>query len=309
MRVTRRRFLAASALALLPACSGRGNGRTAKALAWGGFGMRDGQFRQPRAIGIHDGEVYVVDRSGRVQVFTPDGAFARKWSTPDYANGTPTSVTFAASGEVVIPDTHYSQILHYTRDGQLVSKWGAYGTGPDQFVYPTDLAIAPDGTYYFAEYGMDAERVHVFDAQHHFLRQWGRLGEATDEFDRAMGIALDEQGTLFVADSANHRIQCFDTQGAFLRQIGSAGTEPGQLKFPFDVCCAPGGTILVAECGNHRISRFRATGEFVASVGIAGRDPGAFNVPRGVAVSTDGFVFVADTDNHRVQKFRLEELS
>jgi DNA-binding beta-propeller fold protein YncE len=307
---SRRRFLI-SAAATLPAaltsCARpSGNTRAAAVHVWGGQDRRDGCFIKPRAIGVHDNEIYVIDTTGRVQVFTLNGDFVRKWSMPESQNGTPTSITFAADGNVIIPDTHYSRIFKYTPDGKELERWGSYGTGQGQFVYPTDLALAPDGTYFFSEYGMDAERVHVFNKEKQFARQWGGFGEEPGKFNRAMGIDIDAAGLVYVADSANHRVQVFDQLGKLLKVVGSAGAGPNQIRFPYDLACAHDGTLLVCEYGNHRISLFR--GESSVAFGGPGRNPGQFNSPRGVTVSPSGVVFVADTENHRIQRFKLEEV-
>lgn len=274
-------------------------------IAWGTQGLRDGDFLRPRAIGVHDSEVYVIDTTGRVQVFDEDGAFQRGWRTPSAENGTPTAIAFAEN-RVIVPDTHYSQILEYGTDGTLLNQWGSYGTGEDEFIYPTGAAIDAKGVQYFSEYGIDAERVHVFSPAREFVRQWGSHGEAPGQFNRAMAIALGRDETLYVADTANHRIQCFTKTGELLRVVGEAGTAPGQLKFPHDLTIAPDGSILVSEYGSHRISRFTADGTFLRTYGSAGRGPGQYNGPRGVAASPNGYVFVADTDNHRIQRFSIE---
>lgn len=302
----RRAFLAAGILAL-SGCGGKRRQR-ANVLTWGRQDARDGDFIKPRAIGVNDGEVYVIDTTGRVQVFTPEGRFLRKWSMPASENGTPTSVTFPSDGAVVIPDTHYSRIIRYTPKGEELERWGAYGVEPGRFIYPTDIVHGAGGRMSICEYGMEAERVQVFDAQHRPVAHWGTFGEATGQFNRAMGIAGDPAGNLYVADSANHRIQCFDATGAFVRAIGKPGPAPGDLRFPYDVTCASDGSLLVCEYGNNRISRFRGTGEYVGLFGGAGRGPGQFDAPRGVAVSPDGVVYVADTNNHRIQRFHLEDM-
>lgn len=270
---------------------------------WGTEGTRDGSFIRPRAIGVHGDEVYVIDTTGRVQVFTTQGEFKRMWNMPSADNGTPTAITFF-EGKVIIPDTHASVIRHYTPEGKLLETWGEYGNGEDQFIYPTGITIAADGTQFFSEYGQQAERVHVFDGENQFLRQWGELGEANGKFNRCMAIGLCG-GELFVADTANHRVQVFDTAGTWLRCIATAGTAPGQLKYPHDLCIAKDTQILVAEYGANRISRYHLDGRFIRCYGSAGRAPGQFNAPRGVAYS-DGVFYVADTDNHRVQVFTLE---
>ncbi len=296
------------AAAILIGCGGGPGSDGSGLLIWGGPGLGNGEFRRPRAIGVLDDEVYVIDTTGRVQVFTLDGKYLRKWSTPDSKNGTPTAIALSPSGEVVIPDTHYQRILEYTKTGEPIRSWGSYGTGENEFIYPTGLVFGKDGAYYISEYGMDADRVHVFDPERRFRAQWGKTGEGEEEFNRAMAIGMDEQGYIYVADTTNHRIQRFDSSGKFLGIISRPGTGPGELNFPYDLAVAPDGSILACEYGNHRISRFSSDGKFMGSFGLPGRDPGEFNGPRGVAVSKGGLVFVADTDNNRIQRLRLEDL-
>ncbi|MCP4641065.1 MAG: hypothetical protein GY851_11555, partial [bacterium] len=280
--MNRRQFLALSGAGFLAACGQGSRAGSGRFTVWGGEGLRDGSFLRPRAIGVHGGEVYVIDTTGRVQVFSTTGEFLRLWSTPDAENGTPTAIAFDADGNLLVPDTHYSQILEYTPSGELTTKWGSYGNGTDQFIYPTGIEQSPGGHYFVSEYGEGAERVHVFDSECRFVRQWGKHGDQPGEFNRAMALALSDD-TVFVADTANHRVQCFDHEGKTKGVIGSGGTEPGQLKYPHDIALGPDGLVYVAEYGTHRISRFSADGAFQGAWGSPGRDPGEFNAPRGVA--------------------------
>ena len=250
-----------------------------------------------------------MDTTGRVQVFSYEGTFRRAWQLPAWDNGTPTAVTFSNGGTVLIPDTHYSRILEYTPEGELLDQWGAYGTGTDQFIYPTGIQQDADGDYYVSEYGVDAERVHVFDRDYTFLRQWGQLGDEPADFNRSMAIALTHDGRVAIVDTGNHRIQLFEKSGELVRVIGREGPPEEQLDYPYDLDVAPDGTILAAEYGHHRVSRYTTGGEFVGAWGTPGRGDGELNGPRGVAASEDGFVFITDTDNHRMVRVALEDVA
>ncbi|MBI4559612.1 MAG: twin-arginine translocation signal domain-containing protein [Candidatus Hydrogenedentes bacterium] len=308
MRLSRRQFLVGAAAAAAWGCRTTSTAVVSPSLVWGRPGMQNGAFRRPRGIGVKEREVFVIDRTGRIQVFTEDGAFLRSWSTPASDNGTPTSISFDRSGNVLVPDTHYSHILEYSPQGEMLRHWGAYGTGPEQFIYPTSIVQVPDGTYYISEYGLEAERVHVFDTERRFARQWGEQGAGPGHFSRAMAIDFRDD-KVYVADTGNHRIQYFDLQGEFRGIIGGAGTDPGRLSYPYDMCVGPQGYVFACEYGNNRVSIFAADGTIVACFGRAGRKPGEFGGPRGIAVSDRGSVFVADTENDRVQRFELERLT
>lgn len=276
---------------------------------WGETGTRDGHFKQPRAIAAWRGEVYVVDRSGRMQVFDYDGAYVRGWNLPRWDNGTPTAITPVDDGRVLVPDTHNSRLLEYDPSGELLDMWGVYGTSEDKFIYVTDVTLDDEGRYCFSEYGMDADRVHIFSASREFEREWGTLGDKPGQFARAMAIVRPSDGRFYVCDTGNHRIQCFEPDGTLSHIFGKPGQAPGEIKFPYDLHAAHDDTLLVCEYGNNRISRFTTEGELIGCYGSAGRGPGEFNAPRGVCSSDDGFVFVADTNNDRIQRFPLEAIA
>lgn len=308
MKLSRRQFLSVAAVACTSACRGGARATGEGYFSWGGPGIAHGKFRHPRAIETSNSEVFVVDKTGRLQVFDLNGKYLRGWAMPASDNGTPTAVSFGGDGRVLIADTHYNRVLEYTAQGEMIRQWGAYGTGEEQFIYPTDIAEADDGSYFVAEYGTDAERIHVFDKNRNYVRQWGRLGDKPGEFSRAMALLFGPDGLLYVSDMGNSRVQCFDTAGALIRTIGASGSGPGEVKYPFDIAVTPDGLLALCEYGNNRLSFFEPDGAFRGSFGRAGRGPGEFNGPRGIAITPDGWLFVADTDNHRVQRFRLEAL-
>ena len=98
MVLTRRRFLAVSGMGILSGCTNPA--RRSDGVTWGRQGRRFGEFLRPRAIGVCDEEVYVIDTTGRVQVFDESGTFLRHWVIPDTENGTPTAITFHPDGRV-----------------------------------------------------------------------------------------------------------------------------------------------------------------------------------------------------------------
>jgi len=302
--VTRREFLVASAAAWACACSVQTVQTEAVWTTWGCPGQRDGEFLRPRAVGAFGGEIYVIDTTGRVQVFSEQGEFQRKWHMPAADNGTPTGVAFDHNGRVLIADTHYSAIREYTPEGELVVEWGRYGSQPGNFIYPTDIVRHPDGRSFISEYGMDADRVQVFDSNNEFLFSFGEFGAEPGQFSRAMAIDVFED-RVYVCDTVNHRIQLFDLEGKCLQIIGNSGENGQRLKYPYDTAMLPDGGILACEYGNNRVSHFSPEGKFLGAYGGPGRDPGQFHGPRGVAVSSRGMAYVADTDNHRIQSFTL----
>lgn len=297
--------MVASAAACVCACGGEGVHHEVAWRTWGEAGQGDGKFVRPRAVGFFNGEVYVIDTTGRVQVFSGEGEFRRKWDMPAADNGTPTGVAFDHDGRVLIADTHYSAIREYTPEGELITEWGRYGAEPGNFIYPTDIARHPDGRSFISEYGVDADRVQVFDADHSLLFAFGTFGSEPGQFSRAMAIEV-LQDRLHVCDTVNHRVQVFDLEGQLLQIIGrDEENEERSIKYPYDTAVLPDGGVLACEYGKNRVSHFDAEGGYLGAYGQAGRQPGGLHGPRGVAISDEGTVYVADTDNHRIQMFTM----
>jgi tripartite motif-containing protein 71 len=272
---------------------------------WGEPGWHDGQFNQPRAIGfLRERSVIVLDRSDRVQVFTPEGRWLRTWRVPTVKRGNPRGLDVGPDGLVYVADTHNSRVLVYDAAGHLRRQWGSYGKRPGQFIWVTGVAVDRDGSVYTCEYGEYGDRVQKFDRDGRFMLQLGKFGERPGEFQRPQGIAVDRAGFVYVADAVNHRIQKLSPRGEVVLLWGGAGSGRGQLRYPYDVALDAAGRVYVAEYGNHRVSIFDADGHFLRILGRPGRGPGEFDHPWGVSVDARGLIYIADTRNSRIQVFK-----
>ena len=296
---------------LLFGCSeaGVGNGvdPVPSTTVFGRAGNIDGRFDYPRAIGLdaERGRVYVVDKTARVQRFDLEGRFERSWAMPRSENGKPTGVTIDADGRVVVADTHEHRIAIFSPEGELLETFGEYGEGPGQFIYPTDVAIAADGTWFVSEYGGN-DRVQVFDANRLPIGEIGFMAH-DDEGDRPgllrpQSIAWDDDaGELYIADAVNHRIVVTDRAGSMRRVLGGAGDAPGRLAYPYGVALDGERSLLVAEYGNNRVQRLdRFGGECLGVWGGAGIEAGRLRYPWGVDAG-GGMMAVLDSGNNRVQ--------
>ena len=273
-------------------------------------GRTEGRFEVPRAFAIEPstGALFVVDKSGRVQRFGHDGSFEVGWRMPRVDNGKPTGMSFGPDGLLYVADTHEHRILVFDRDGLIVKSLGSYGQGRGEFVYPTDVAFAPDGRMFVSEYGGN-DRIQVFDTAGQCIDEFGQPGDGNGEFARPQSIELSADGReLFVCDSCNHRIQVFAVDGTFLRAIGRAGRNAGEVAYPYGLSLVGDGSLLIAEFGNCRVQRVDAiTGESLTIAGGGGRSVGRLSAPWSVALH-DHRVYVLDCANGRVQVMPLEHL-
>jgi DNA-binding beta-propeller fold protein YncE len=125
------------------------------------------------------------------------------------------------------------------------------------------------------------------------------------QFDSPFGVAVDPDGSIYVADTGNQRIQKLAPTGEPLAQWGGKGKDPGQFARPEGVAVDGEGNVYVADTENHRIQKLSPAGESLAQWGSLGHGPGQFQSPSGVAVDGEGNLYVADIYNRRVQKLVL----
>jgi DNA-binding beta-propeller fold protein YncE len=275
--------------------------------AFGTPGLGRSQFNYPRAIDVNaaNGWIYVIDKAARVQRFDANGEQQLEWRMPEFENGKPTGVSVAPppDGRVFVPDTHYHRIIVYSADGEELDRFGEYGEGPGQFIYPTDIAFGPEDRLYISEYGGN-DRVQVLDAQGKFLFEFGGFGEESGRYNRPQSLAFNaDRSELFIADACNHRIVVTDPNGTVLRMFGSPGREAGQLAYPYGLAILGDGTVMVSEFGNNRVQQFDAYGRSLGVWGRVGRREGEVQYPWGVA-GLENEIFVLDSGNNRVQVMR-----
>ena len=271
------------------------------ALVIGSHGYVSAKFHRPRGIAFDapENSLFVVDWSGRIQKFSPDGAFRASWRMPKVEKGKPEDLCISGRRTLLVADTHYSRIIEFSLNGRLLKTFGSYGREPGRFIYPVGICCDPEGNIYVSEYG-ENDRIQKFTPDHSFVKSWGRFGSEPGQFQRPSGIAISGARELYVADAVNHRLQVFDLDGNLRRLLGGEGTGPGQFRYPYDVALR-GHTVYVLEYGNQRVQKLHADGSPIAVFGSGGRGPGRFACPWRCAVTADA-LYVSDTDNSRVVK-------
>jgi DNA-binding beta-propeller fold protein YncE len=268
-------------------------------------GLGPGQFVYPRGIAAGpDGCIFVVDKTARIQRFSPEGEYQTGWRMPEWQAGKPTGLTVDKAGRVLVADTHYHRVIIFDRDGHELTRFGSEGTGPGQFGLPTQVAVDREGDIYVGEYGGN-DRISRFSPQLEYKGSMGGPDAGPAALLRPQALAFDAEDTLWVADSCHHRVCRFSREGKLLAQFGGAGHEGGQVQYPYGVALCGDGTVLVCEFGGNRLQRFDRTGRSLELWGTPGREPGQLAYPWGVAVGAAGRVYVVDAGNNRVQMFGM----
>jgi uncharacterized protein (TIGR03663 family) len=209
----------------------------------------------------------------------------------------------APSAQEIIADPYEDKGKSLVADTTL----GVSGNAEGQFMNPRDVAVAPDGSLYVAD--TNNHRIQHLTPTGEVLQTWGSFadvskGEAPGgTFYEPWGIDVAPDGTVYVADTWNHRIQSFTPEGEFIKTWGFFGQAetPFALWGPRDIATDRRGNVYVTDTGNKRIVIYDANGNFLNQFGSVGYEPLQFDEPVGIDVDDAGLIYVADTWNQRVQ--------
>lgn len=215
-------------------------------------------FDQPINLALGaGGRVYVSDSaSGRVHVFAEHGEkYLTSFGGPPLQR--PTGLAYrAAANELLVVDTLASQLLVYDADSFALKRAVGQDTeGPMGFHYPTDIALARDGTVYVTD-ALNF-RIQVLSADLRFLKTFGAAGNNPGHFSRPKGVAVDSEGHVYVVDALFDNVQIFDRDGRLLLAFGSPGAGTGELWLPSDIFIDAQDRIYVSDTYNQRIQVFQ----------------------------------------------------
>ena len=126
-------------------------------------------------------------------------------------------------------------------------------------------------------------------------------------FKGPIGIAINKQGDIAVADYDGHCVFVFNKEGKCLEQFGEKGKHPGQFTNPVDVTFLNDKEILIADQFNNRIQHINIQTEVVVKTfGKKGEGKGDFETPLSVCVDDTERIVVTEYDNNRVQVMSKE---
>jgi sugar lactone lactonase YvrE len=204
--------------------------------------------------------------------------------------------------------------------GSFVGKAGYAGDGGPaagaKLNQPFGIALDSSGGVYIADSRNNVIRQVRRDGTIDTVAGNGQRGYSGDggdpklaELFAPVGVAISPDGSLFIADTNNHRVRKLDHGGNIVAFAGSGraafGGDGGpataaDLNLPTGLAFDSAGNVYIADSGNNRVRKVSADGTITT---IAGDGTSAMlAAPSAVAVGPSGVLFITDTDNHRVVK-------
>jgi DNA-binding beta-propeller fold protein YncE len=228
----------------------------------------DGAFNEPWDVAIgKDGSVYVSDTwNHRVQQFTADGKFVRKWGyfgqgeAPDAFWG-PRGLAVDPQGRLYVMDTGNKRVVVFSPEGQFVTQFGSAGFDAGQFDEPVGIAIDAQGRVYITDTWN--QRIQVFEpspdgSSFTPLRSWDFSGWRGQSLDNKPFLAVSPvDGHVFVTDPESPRVVEFTAEGELVRSWGEYNNTTDGFGLAAGVAVAPDGSVWVSDAGNNFLLNFQ----------------------------------------------------
>ncbi|MEK6289248.1 MAG: NHL repeat-containing protein [Acidobacteriota bacterium] len=306
-------------------------------------GVEDGpvtsaSFNDPFGVAVdRRGNVIVADggQSNRIRRIRVDGRVETiAGSTEGFADGdamraqfnTPSGIAIDKNGNLIIADTSNNRVRKLSSDGRSVSTIAGSGVagfrdGPAteaEFDGPIGIATDRHGNIFVADTYNDCIRRISTDGQVTTIAGTGAPGygdgqSASASFDTPSGIAIDERGDIFVADTGNHAVRKITELGEVTTVAGRTAADDGhgnevRLNNPVGISVTHDGFLFISDEGSGRIIRIAPEG---ARKSYAGSSPGyadgveghaRMNGPTGIAIDRKGILHVADSQNYLVRQ-------
>jgi len=219
------------------------------------------------------------------------------------------------------------QILKFTKSGKFLLQIGRAGTKANSndtknVSRATTVVVYPKTNEVFVSDGYGNRRVVVFDADTGaYKRHWGAYGNKPDDnaptarlftgpgpqqFNTPHGVAISNDGLVYVADRANNRVQAFRVDGTFVKEGFNRRESLGTgSAFGVALSADPQQRFLyVADGSNERVAILdRNTLELIGSIGGPGRKAGEFFHIHSLATDPKGNIITGESQGYRVQKF------
>lgn len=193
------------------------------------------------------------------------------------------------SGRLYVADIDANRIVVFDPDWNVVETVG-HVEGYGDLSQPFDVKFH-DGRFYLIDVGKN--NVLIVDERWRLIRKIGidQAGSEPGQFSVPHALAVTPDGTLYVADTLNHRVQVFDAGGGFVRSIdGQAIGGSFPLDTPAGIGILPDGRLVISDYGDHPPVITDADGNVLRTLEPLG-------LAYGVAVGADRFAIVATYNN------------
>lgn len=238
------------------------DGRTGKVVQQWGAGL----FAMPHGLTVDDHDnVWLTDVAlQQVFKFSHDGKLLMTLGERGVAGedsghfNRPTDVAVLPDGSFYVSDGYRNtRVVKFSSTGKFLFQWGTEGTEPGQFKVPHAITLDKAGNVYVAD--RENDRVQVFDANGHFIRQW-----QSSSIGRPYSLVLIGKDLAAVVDGGEQpregpdrsHVTIVDLGGHVLETFGRFGNYDGQFRMGHDIASDQADNIYVVDITGQRLQKF-----------------------------------------------------
>jgi DNA-binding beta-propeller fold protein YncE len=168
---------------------------------------RKGVSKRPLYLCVSevDQRMYVTDKKGIISFNLNDHSLHKRFKTN--LDG-PHGICLSPDGSsLYVAEFIKHRVVEVDIDkDKIIRSVGSKGQGNGQLNYPFGVCLSADGEYVLVSEYCN-HRISVFKTSDlSFIKHIGSPGNKANQLNRPWGLYCDENGTIFVADSLNHRV-------------------------------------------------------------------------------------------------------
>jgi prepilin-type N-terminal cleavage/methylation domain-containing protein len=240
--------------------------------------------------------VYVSDLSlNNIQKFNSSGTYITTIASSGSGNGqvgSPAGLAIDSSHNIWLADNGNWRIKEYNSSGTWEQNFSSgYGSANGQLGGPAYVAFDSNNNLWVTDSGN--QRVEEFNSSGSWVQSIGGPSPYTCETSPAgslpacaagngngqfgsngdLGIAIDNNGNVWVVDTPNNRMEKFNSSGTYLLSVGAsyqgvggsegtAGSSNGEFNHPTSVAVDASNNIWVCDAYNDRLEEFNTSGTY-----------------------------------------------
>jgi sugar lactone lactonase YvrE len=249
----------------------------------------------------------------------------------------PEGIAADSAGNLYVAEPASATIRKVTPDGTVTTLAGANGAvgyadgagSAARFNGPSRVETDAQGNLYVTDTGNSVVRKISASGLVATLAGNGTCGSAdgrnaSAQFCNPKGVALDQWGNLWIADTGNHTVRRIDVNGNVSTVAGSPGVcgstngrgDAARFCSPQDIDVDKWGNVYVVDTGNSTIRMIDPKGQVRTLAGQAGQcgsvegSPTVSRLcaPSGIAVEGND-LYIADTGNATIRRINLDNVT
>ena len=261
-------------------------------------------LNRPTGIAVDfQGNIFISD-TGNDRVVKCDGQGRFLAETGGFGSGAgefnrPAYIATDNGLNLYVVDAQNKRIQRLDRDLNFIS---AIEIKEDQdfagLGLPEGIALTPSGEMVVSD--VEGDLLIELSSFSEYKTAYGGFGEMEGGLRDPLGVFVDRNGDIYVADSRNDRVAVFDQFGNFLRSLGEKA-----LNGPAGVTVGRDGSVYVANHGGNSLAVLGPEGDLIAEYGGLEQGIMSLSGPTDLEFGPEGKLFLVDSGNHRVVVFEV----